>query len=126
MKRGYFCICYRVHFTIYFKDTIINQQRIGEVFFFFFFFFFFLGGGWGGGGGGGVGVHLIYKSIKVSDNKFTLFVIDVLELTFLHLYVQSVNSHLYDIDKVSLKSNISNTKKCIKHLFEAYNALVHS
>ena len=81
MKRGYFCICYRVHFTIYFKDTIINQQRIGEVFFF----------------------HLIHKSIKVSDKLFTLFIIDFLELKFLHVYVQSINSHLYDIDKVSLK-----------------------
>ena len=47
MKWEYFCICYRVHFTIYSKDTIISQQKIGEFFFLF---------------------HLIHKSIKVSQN----------------------------------------------------------
>ena len=44
----------------------------------------------------------------------------------LHLYVQSINNHFYNIDKISLKSNISNIKKCIRHLFKAYNALVKS
>ena len=47
MKREYLCIYYRVHFTLYFKDTIINQQRIGEDFFLLF--------------------SLIRKSIKVSE-----------------------------------------------------------
>ena len=60
MKRGYYCICYTVHFTIYFKDTIINQQRIRECLFLF---------------------HLIQKSIKLSEKYFTLFVIKrILEL----------------------------------------------
>ena len=44
--------------------------------------------------------HLIHKTIKVSEKLFTMFVIKiVLELTSLHL--QSINNHLYSVDKVS-------------------------
>ena len=41
----------------------------------------------------------------------------------LHLYVQSINSNLYNV-KYHSKSSISNIKKCIKHLFKACYALV--
>ena len=42
-----------------------------------------------------------------------------------HLYVQSINNHLYNIDKVPHKKvTKNNIKKCIKHLFKAYNAFV--
>ena len=108
MKRGHFFICYRIHFTIYYKDIIINQQRISEfacflfifylfiLFFYFFYlfifiFFFF----W---------FFLLLFFISLNSQKYKgIWEMLLKELMSLHLYVQSSSSHLYNVDKVSLK-----------------------
>ena len=82
MKKGYFvCI---IGTFYYFKDNIINrihQQTADEVIF-----------------------HFIHQIIKVSEKRFTMFAMKrILELISLHLYVQSINNLLYNVDKVSLK-----------------------
>ena len=66
-KRGYFCICYRVHFTVY-LNTIVNQQRIGEGF---------------------LSLNS-QKQHRYPRNNYYVCLLKNFRADFLHLYVQSV------------------------------------